>query len=60
MASHREGDQIDLYDPPEHCGAPMEIYAGRTGAYEVVCRDQDLGFDTNHDGVIVTQPTTSP
>lgn len=60
MARHNQGDQIDLHDPPKHCGAPMEIYRGCVGAYEVVCRDRDLGFDTDHDGVIVAPPTTDP
>lgn len=60
MAGRRKGDQIDLYDVPDHCDAPMQVYRGHVGAYEVVCRDEDYGFEVDHDGVIVTQPTRNP
>lgn len=58
MADHpdyRPGDQIDLYEPPKHCGQTMQVYTGQsnTHAYEVVCRDDDAEFRTDDNGNVI-------
>lgn len=60
MVGHSKGDQIDMYDPPRHCGAPMEIWRADATPFEAVCRDDDYGFGIDHDGVILTPPTKNP
>jgi hypothetical protein len=54
--THRPGDHIDLYDPPEHCGEPMTVWNSRdtTSAHDVVCGyDLDHVLHTDYDGVIL-------
>lgn len=60
MAAYSAGDQVDMHDLPEHCGAPMELYRAYVTDYEVVCRGRDYGFGVDHDGVIRTSPTNAP
>ncbi|CAL9651124.1 hypothetical protein [Streptomyces sp. enrichment culture] len=53
---YKPGDQIDLYDPPEHCGQPMVVWNSRTSAaaHEVVCREYDADFRTDYDGNVIS------
>jgi len=56
---YRNGDQIDLHETPEHCGQPMQTWAGTKGAYEVACVEDDYVLDTDHNGNIIGAPRKS-
>lgn len=51
----RKGDQIDLHDPPEHCGEPMTVWSSRDSdsRYEVACNEDDYSLYTDHDGNVL-------
>ena len=51
----RKGDQIDLYDPPQHCGEPMTVWDSRdnTSRYDVVCEEDEFTLHTDHDGNVL-------
>ncbi|MFJ5644020.1 hypothetical protein [Streptomyces sp. NPDC093223] len=53
--NYRPGGQIDLYEPPGHCGQTMQVYTSRTSAaaYEVVCREGDAEFRTDDNGNVI-------
>ncbi|MEU1497300.1 hypothetical protein [Streptomyces sp. NPDC005732] len=51
----RKGDQIDLYEPPEHCGQPMTVWdsADNSSRYDVVCAEDEFTVHTDHDGNVL-------
>ncbi|MFD9464347.1 hypothetical protein [Streptomyces sp. NPDC060027] len=51
----RKGDQIDLYDLPEHCGQPMTAWDSRDSSsrYDIVCAEYDFTVHTDHDGTVL-------
>jgi hypothetical protein len=51
----RKGDQIDLYDLPEHCGQPMTVWDSRDSSsrYDVVCAEGEYTIHTDHDGHVL-------
>lgn len=50
-----QGDKIDLQNPPQHCGSPMDVWHERDGVL-VVCRDDDYQFHTDINGVLTEPP----
>jgi hypothetical protein len=52
---YQPGDQIDLYEPPQHCGQTMQVFTAQTStsAYEVVCPEDDAEFRTDHNGNVI-------
>ena len=54
----RNGEPISLSNPPQHCGGRMATYTSadsRTGAYDVVCEEDNYTLHTDHDGVVLGQ-----
>ncbi|MDR3082119.1 MAG: hypothetical protein LBV60_14545 [Streptomyces sp.] len=48
-------DQVDLANPPEHCGYPMNVWP-EAGGYRLVCLDDDLELGVDADGIITEPP----
>jgi hypothetical protein len=48
-------DEVNVTDPPEHCGYPMKVWP-EAGGYRLVCLDDDLELGVNADGIITEPP----